>query len=168
MVPTLRPRPPRRPQLHRAPVVGMKVTVPRISRLALRAATLLAVAAGLTVAAGGGPASSGQESIVQDDKALIYSGGAAREAALDDIVGLGADTIRVLVVWSRVAPSPDSITRPAGFKATDPSGYPGWAPYDELVASARSRGLDVILNPSGPGPAWASPVHRLGRLPQAL
>ena len=128
-----------------------------ISRFALRAgASCLAIAAGLAIWPVGAQASATQESIVQDDKQLLYSGPAAREEALDDFAALGADTIRVLMVWNRVAPSPSSITRPVGFNATDPAQYPGWAPYDELIASAQSHGLEVILNPTGPGPAWAS------------
>jgi hypothetical protein len=74
--------------------------------------------------------------------------------ALGDIDALGADSVRSLVLWSRVAPG----RRPAGFKAADPRAYPvaGWDPYDDLVRGTRARGLGLILSPSTPIPVWAS------------
>ena len=71
--------------------------------------------------------------------------------ALDDIDALGADSVRSLVLWSRVAPRGG---RPA-VKAADPRAYPpaAWDPYDDLVRGTRARGLGLILSPSTPMPA---------------
>ena len=53
---------------------------------------------------------------------------------------LGADTLRIEVKWSEVAPSPGSKSKPA-FDATDPAAYPGFQPYDDLVQRAVAQGL---------------------------
>ncbi|HYM56791.1 MAG TPA: hypothetical protein VES79_02405, partial [Solirubrobacteraceae bacterium] len=48
-------------------------------------------------------ASTTQESIFEDEHQLLELGPDARTAALDDISRLGADTVRSLVLWSRLA-----------------------------------------------------------------
>jgi hypothetical protein len=97
-------------------------------------------------------ASHDQESIFEDEHQLLESGPAAAASALDDIDALGADSVRSLVLWSRVAPG----RRPRD--AADPRAYPAaaWDPYDDLVRGARVRGLGLILSPSTPMPVWAS------------
>jgi hypothetical protein len=97
-------------------------------------------------------ASHDQESIFEDEHQLLESGPGVASAALDDIDALGADSVRSLVLWSRVAPG----RRPSN--ATDPRAYPpaAWDPYDDLVRGTRARGLGLILSPSTPIPLWAS------------
>ena len=63
-----------------------------------------------------------------------------REQTLDEIRALGADTLRIEVKWSEVAPSPAAKTEPA-FDATDPAAYPGFEPYDDLVQQGDREGL---------------------------
>ncbi len=118
------------------------------ARLAL-IASLLCLAAAAPAAA-----SHDQESIFEDEHQLLESGPAVAATALDDIDALGADSVRSLVLWARVAPG----RRPARFKATDPRAYPpaAWDPYDDLVRGTRARGLGLILSPSTPIPIWAS------------
>jgi hypothetical protein len=101
-------------------------------------------------------ASRNQESIFEDEHQLLELGPGVANASLNDITSLGADSIRSLVLWSRVAPA--GKRRPAGFKAADPHAYPpsAWDPYDDLVRGAGARGLSVILSPSTPMPKWAS------------
>jgi len=125
-----------------------------LSRLALLAGALT-----LALAAPAG-ASTTQESIFEDEQQLVESGPAARTAALDDLVRLGADAIRSNVLWSRIAP-PGS-RRPRGFDATNPAAYAAaaWDPYDDMVRGATARGLEVLLSPSTPIPAWASDCRR--------
>jgi hypothetical protein len=103
-------------------------------------------------------ASTSQESIMQDDGLLLFSGSGQRDATLDELRSLGADTVRVFVNWNAVAPEARSIQRPPGFDAADPASYPSdlWDRYDGLVRAARARGLSVILTPTSPIPAWAS------------
>ncbi len=82
---------------------------------------------------------------------------AQRDATLDEIDALGADAIRVLVPWNRIAPSPQSKTRPAGFQASDPAAYgASWGPYDAVVAAAKARGLRVLFTVTGGAPFWAT------------
>ena len=72
---------------------------------------------------------------------------------------LGADSVRSLVIWSRLAPR--RARRPKGFKAADPHAYPAalWDPYDDLVRGTGARARP-ILSPSTPMPAWASRCKR--------
>jgi hypothetical protein len=102
-------------------------------------------------------AGAGQETMLQDDLQLLYSGGARREQTLDELQRLGVDSVRVFVSWGAIAPASNSTARP-GFDAANPGAYnPGaWAPYDELVRSAARRGMSVLLTPNSPLPAWAS------------
>jgi hypothetical protein len=122
----------------------------RTLRLALLAGALC-----LTFAAPAS-ASRAQESIFEDEHELLEIGPAAANAGLDDIKTLGADSVRSLVLWSRLAPG--GKRRPKTFKATDPKAYPAalWDPYDDLVRGTGVRGLGLILSPSTPAPAWAS------------
>lgn len=120
----------------------------------------LAVAAALAVVAlpaATASASRTQLSVFQDDDQLVLSGSSARERGLDDIQLLGADTVHSVVFWNKVAPAPLSRRRPS-FDGSDPAAYPPelWDAYDDLVRGATARGLDLILSPSSPMPAWAS------------
>jgi hypothetical protein len=125
---------------------------------------LLLLAGALWVAwAAPAAASRDQESIFEDEHQLVEAGPAAANAALDDIARLGADSVRTVVIWARLAPR--GASRPAGFDGSDPRAYPAasWDPYDDLVRGAALRGLGVILSPSTPGPAWASGCRRGAR-----
>jgi len=118
----------------------------------------LAALAGALCLAAAAPASAArdQESIFEDEHQLLELGPAAAGAALDDVSRLGADSVRSLVLWSRLAPR--GARRPKGFEAVDPRSYPAalWDPYDDLVRGTGARGLGLILSPSTPIPAWAS------------
>jgi len=107
-------------------------------------------------------ASSTQESIIQDDTELLEKGPAVRDAALDDIRALGADTVRALVFWHRIAPAANSRRTPSGFDARNPAAYPAeaWDAYDDLVHGTTNRGLDLLLVPSSPVPRWAAQCRR--------
>jgi hypothetical protein len=119
---------------------------------ALLAATALAVPAAPALA------SSTQESIIEDEHQMLGLGPAERERALDDAQALGADGIRVVVLWRSIAPSPDASKRPTGFDGKNPAAYPApsWDALDAVVRGAQARGLKVLLSPSGPIPVWAS------------
>jgi hypothetical protein len=78
-----------------------------------------------------------------------------RERALDQMQRLGVTTLHSLVVWRKLAPAPGARTRPA-FDAADPASYSGWQPYDDLIASAQARGIEVLLTLTAPMPNWAS------------
>lgn len=108
------------------------------------------------VAAAPAHASRNQESVFEDDTALLFSGDATRQQSLDEIKSLGGTTIRTLVQWSRIAPDTNSSKKPAGFDATDPNAYPPGAfePWDSLVQEAQARGMQVIMSPVL-APHWA-------------
>lgn len=78
---------------------------------------------------------------------------ATRDKALDEIKGLGADSVRLLVYWKDVAPSPEATEHP-GADLRDPAAY-AWGVYDEVVAAAKARGLPVLMTLTTPGPKWA-------------
>ncbi|HEX8743411.1 MAG TPA: hypothetical protein VF712_09765 [Thermoleophilaceae bacterium] len=112
----------------------------------------------LAVLATPAAASKTQESIFQDDRLTLESGADVRNRTLDELKGLGVDTIRVNAIWARIAPERDSTTKP-GFDASDPAAYPSGAfeALDALLQGAAARGMGVLVTPTGPAPAWASP-----------
>lgn len=68
---------------------------------------------------------------------------------------IGADTLRVAVKWSEVAPRPESGRRPR-FDAADPAAYPGFEPYDDVVRRATDKGFRVLLDLAPDAPRWAT------------
>ena len=76
-------------------------------------------------------AARGQESIFEDEHQLLDLGPGVANTALDDVKSLGADSVRSLVLWSRIAPR--GKRRPRGFRATEPRAYAPstWDPYDD-------------------------------------
>ena len=127
----------------------------------LRGAALVAALLSLLLLPGLASASSTQESIFEDEHELLQLGPARQAEALDEMAGLGADTVRTLVNWQQVAPKGKSKKRPKTLDAANPATYPAenWDRYDDLVRGAQARGMDVLLSPSSPMPAWASTCH---------
>jgi hypothetical protein len=125
-----------------------------------RFALLTSALAALLVAAPAN-ASRVQRSIFEDDQTLVLSSATIRERTLDDLKTLGVDTVHSVVFWNKVSPAPLSTHRPAGFDGSNPASYPAslWDRYDGLVRGAQARGMDVLLSPSSPMPAWASTCH---------
>src|SRR4051812_10061843 len=121
----------------------------------MRRATLLIVFAVLALLPGPAQASQSQESLFEDEVSLLYSGAERRDQTLDELRDLGVDVIRANVIWNRYAPSPRSKSKPS-FDAADPNAYP-LGEVDALVAGAAARGMTVLLTPTAPAPAWASP-----------
>ena len=103
-------------------------------------------------------AASDLESTFQDDNELLYVAPEALRANLDTLRSLGADRLRVTVLWKEIAPNGGSYSRPPGFDASDPGGYPAasFERYDRLLLEARARGLAVNFNVTGPSPLWAN------------
>lgn len=79
---------------------------------------------------------------------------ATRPRALDQIASLGARSLRLILTWKDVAPSPTSRRRPK-VDLTDPANY-AWGQYDALLAAAKARNWPVLLTVSGPVPKWAT------------
>ncbi len=106
-------------------------------------------------------ASRSQWSLFEDHVYLIRSGPQVREQTLDEIRALGADTVRIEVKWSEVAPSPAAKKRPT-FDATSPGAYPGFEPYDDLVQRAYAKGLRIMITLAPDAPNWATAGGRGG------
>ena len=120
----------------------------------------LAVAAAL--AASLAAAHPAPRSIMQDETLLLRSGPAVRDHALDEMRALGVDTVRLVPIWRDHAAAPLALRRP---REPYPAGT--FAALDGVLAAARARGLDVLLTPTGPGPAWASTCRGRPRARQA-
>ena len=77
---------------------------------------------------------------------------------MDRLKTLGADRLRITVLWSAIAPDLGAKTKPAGFDGADPGAYPSgvWNNYDTVVRLAAERGLGVNFNITVPGPLWAT------------
>lgn len=118
--------------------------------LAAAFATLLALPAGAL-------AGRAQESIFQDDRLLFEQGEERQQATLDELDALGVDVIHTVVLWRRLAPDPESPSRPDAFDGRDPASYgpSAWDRLDALVRGARARGMEVLVSPAGPAPEWA-------------
>lgn len=103
-------------------------------------------------------ASRTQESIVQDDRVLLNYGTGEQKVALNELELMGVDAVHAVVNWNTLAPKPSSATPPKGVDLTDPASYNAqrWVVIDSLVKEAQARGIDVILSPAGPGPAWST------------
>ncbi len=119
-------------------------------------------------------ASPDQVSIMMDDDLLVYRDDNTRFRAMQQMKNLGTDTLRVTVLWKVVAENAklsaaeirrlDSASQRSAarrqakrFRAGDPSTYPtrNWDRYDNLVKDARTLGLQVYFNVTGPGPSFA-------------
>jgi hypothetical protein len=111
---------------------------------------------------GGALANGRQEMILQDDQQLIYSDAQHVDNVLKSLAAMGVDRVRVSVVWSLVAPKPNSSKRPK-FNATDPGSYPtgAWTRWDLLDRTAQRYGVKVYFQPTGPAPNWATAPRRL-------
>ena len=101
-------------------------------------------------------ASARQYALFQDEGLLVENGG-TRAGTLDEIRALGADMIKVQVNWATVAPR--GRRKPRGFNGADPSSYPGWARYDQVLADAKARGFRVMFALAPPAPGWATPTR---------
>jgi hypothetical protein len=126
-------------------------------RLALAAALIASFAA-----APAAHASKTQESIFQDDTVLLTG---TPGPTLDQMKGLGVNTIHTLVYWNRFGPNAASKKRPSG-DLSNPNSYPAtvWAPYDALVKEATARGMSILMTPTGFTPRWAELCKSVGKL----
>ncbi len=118
-----------------------------------------------------------QGSIIMDDDQFLYHGDQAAGRALAAARSLGAEAVRVTVLWRVVGEGArlsnreierlktDKLRKKARaqrkrFKAADPRTYPtrNWDRYDNLVKAATQLGMRVYFSITGPGPSYA---HRI-------
>jgi hypothetical protein len=81
-----------------------------------------------------------------------------REAAFDEIGGMGVRALRIVLYWHDVAPAADAARMP-DFNDTDSGAY-DWSRYDPTIREAHARGWTVLLTVSGPVPRWATLPRR--------
>jgi hypothetical protein len=79
------------------------------------------------------------------------------DATLSEIRAFGVTQVRQLVYWQSFAPRPKSKKKPS-FNASNPDAYPAgtWEGLDLLMATAKAKGIQVMLTPTGPVPRWAT------------
>jgi len=143
--------------------------MPPMNRM-LRSAVAAVLATAL-LAPAAAQASETQFSIMMDDDLLIYRDNATRDKTLREMKTLGADVVRVTVLWSVLTDGlegkPTSKKAKATLKANQkrfkkykehsPRAYPplNWNRFDGLVRACKTLGLVCYLNVTGPGPSWA-------------
>jgi hypothetical protein len=127
------------------------------TRLKARVFTALTLTASLIAAAclalpSAASASKTQLQMFQDGGQLQ----ADPAVALAKFRALGANSIRVVVFWYQIAPSPGSKKKPK-FNATDPNAYPSanWTIWDTIVRDAAADGIKVDFTVAGGSPTWA-------------
>ena len=118
-----------------------------------------AIAAAFLAAASSSEAGTKQFTFFEAPRELLSSDDALRVQTLGEIQGMGVKWLRVVILWSKVAPAPNSSTSPAGFNGAGQDGY-DWTAYDRAIGEARARGMNVLVTISGPIPKWASGNHR--------
>jgi hypothetical protein len=133
--------------------MDLLMTPPRRIAAALGLATVAAAGGAFAEAPAG--ASKTQWSMFEDARALAGADPESRQRTLDEIQALGADTLRIGVGWDQVAPDPQARQKP-DFDAADPSAYPGFGRYDDLVQRATRMGFRIMITLAPPAPRWAT------------
>jgi cellulase (glycosyl hydrolase family 5) len=123
-----------------------------IRRLALATALLTLVAP-----AASAHASSGMEFALQDDAVFVNEYFMPREKALQHAKKLGAQRIRVNVLWARTL-----VSGAKARKAPKKGAQYDFTRLDALQQSAAAKGMKLQLTLSGPAPAWATKDHKVG------
>lgn len=96
------------------------------------------------------PASAqAMELAVQDDATILYRTHFDRDVALDRAKAVGATSVRLNVIWDRVAPAPDEKVAPAAVTYD-------FSRYQDAVAAIRAHGMKAQLTLTGTAPAWAT------------
>jgi hypothetical protein len=119
---------------------------------ALRRLLPLTLLVALLVAVPSAHASTTQEVTFEAPRDLFDT--SKREAAFQEIDGLGAHALRVVLYWHDVAPDADSRIKPK-LDMSDPSVY-DWSKYQPVLDEAKQRGWTVQITASGPVPRWAT------------
>lgn len=118
-------------------------------------------------------AASDQVSIIMDDDQFLYRGDRTMARTLVTARSLGAEAVRVTVLWRVVGEGANLTNAEIGrlkgaknqakarkqrarFKPADPHTYPtrNWDRYDNVVKQATQLGMKVYFTITGPGPAY--------------
>jgi hypothetical protein len=103
-------------------------------------------------------------SFMMDDDLLVYNTYGTREFVMGYMKTAGVDGVRVTVPWKFISGEEGGrpTRRPArqtGVRAENPRSYRAdiWDRFDDIVRLAKSHGMTVLFNVTGPGPIWAHP-----------
>jgi hypothetical protein len=143
--------------------------------LAALALVALAVVVALAALPARARAADSEPTMLMDDQQLIYDGSSHAIKVLHQLHSLGVDTVKVSLVWSLIAPDPNSRRAPH-FDATSPSAYPygAWDRWDLIDNVAHQLGMSVSFQIIGPAPVWARGTSvanqgkTLGRFPNQV
>jgi hypothetical protein len=94
---------------------------------------------------------------VQDDPVLLDQRYGDSALALDRAAAMGADRVRVNVVWAHVMP-----VRQARAKRAPRQVRWDFSQLERLYAGAAARGLRLQVTLTGPAPRWATSDRRIG------
>jgi hypothetical protein len=126
--------------------------MPKILSSKLRAAAVTAAAAAVpALIPATAAASHSQVAIMQDGSDLSP---ASAMNTLEQFRSLGASTVRVVIPWAGLAPSPNSVKAPK-VDLTNSNNYITGTPYDTIVRDAAQLGLTVDMTVTGGAPRWA-------------
>src|SRR3954465_15850808 len=89
------------------------------------------------------PAQASRSQVTYFEAPRDFLDAGKRDAPFDGVGGLGARAVRLVMLWGKVAPDPDSRVAPK-VDTTDPAVY-NWGEYDAAAAAARPRGVPVLL-----------------------
>lgn len=120
---------------------------------------MVAVLAAALVLPASASARSTQSTLFEAPRELLGDDAALRASTAQEVKGLGADWVRIILYWNAAAPDPDGRSVPA-FDERSPAGYPGLPRYDAAIAAARAAGLRVLVTVTGPVPRWATAARR--------
>jgi hypothetical protein len=124
--------------------------------LSLRILLAFLLAAVLATAGAASAHAASPEVGIADDRIMLW-GGPDADQAVADWRAQGVDVVRIVALWSKIAPRRYSVRPPVGFDAANPSSRRyAWGQLDQAVRRVRAAGLRVMLTVSGPGPLWSS------------
>lgn len=94
--------------------------------------------------------------VAADDRLLLGPDPRVASRAMRTLAHLGVDWVRVPASWAALAPSPRAAARPR-FDPSDPDAYPPgvWTRLDGVFELAAREDLRVMVDVTGPPPAWA-------------
>jgi hypothetical protein len=117
---------------------------------------VLALVAALALLPARARAGAGMELALQDDDVFLSASPHVRERALAAASRLGAERIRVSVLWARLELDDPRARTPPKHPVYD------FSAIDRLQRAAARRHIKLQLTITGPAPAWATRNHQVG------
>lgn len=134
-----------------------------------RLVAVIALVVFAAAAASTAQARSPLPTIVQDDAVLLHGSEEQVAAALDQLVSLRVDIVRMTASWHDLTRDPDATTRP-DIDLADPQAYDeaAFRNLDRAITLADARGLPVMLDAAFYAPRWATIDDPAERRPRRI